>query len=75
MTFMGPTKFVFMSFIIPSALIIRLSIFRDGGLTLKYTPELLAGAVRHSARVVDKDIDATPYGQSLIYALFYLSEW
>ena len=64
MTFIGPTKFVFMSFIIPSALRIRWSMFRDGGglVTLQYTPEFLADAVRHPARVVDKDIDATPYG-------------
>lgn len=41
----------------------------------RYTPELLANAECDCARVVDEDVDATPYGESLIYALLYLSEW
>ena len=72
-TFMGPTKFVFTSFITPSALRIRMSKFHDP--RWEYIPKLLADAVCDSTRVVDKNIDATPYGSSFVYALFYLSDW
>lgn len=44
-------------------------------MTVRYSPELFAGAECDLSRVVDKDIDATPYGQSLINALFYLPRW
>ena len=74
-TFMGPTKLVFMSLIIHNTFCTRnthKSVLQDrlrrkGNLL----PKLLASAKRDSPSIVDQDINATPYRQGFIQTLLY----
>ncbi len=54
---------------------VNISLPTRRGVIYKYVPKFLAGAVCEPSRIVDNDIDATPYSQSIIYALFDLSHW